>query len=235
MRVLIVEDDVKLASLIRRGLREEGLTADVAISGEDALWMAGEGGYDVVILDLTLPGIDGLETCRRLRESKVRTPIMMLTARGEIEDRIEGLNQGADDYLLKPFSFGELLARVHALARRGEITVTSVLQVEDLRLDSVKHRAWRGDKELELSAKEFLLLEALMRHPGAAMSRNQLLNHVWDRDYHGQSNVVDVYIGYLRDKIDRPFGRSSIRTVRGIGYRLDTSGDDELTHRSMME
>ena len=235
MRVLIVEDDVKLASLMRRGLREEGLTADVAINGEDALWMAAEGRYDVVILDLTLPGIDGLETCRRLRENSVRSPIMMLTARGEIEDRIEGLNLGADDYLVKPFSFGELLARVHALARRGEITLTSVLQVEDLRLDPVKHRAWRGDTELELSAKEFQLLEALMRHPGEAMSREQLLTIAWDRDYHGQSNVVDVYIGYLRDKIDRPFGRSSIRTVRGVGYRLDTSGDDQLTHPSMME
>jgi two-component system OmpR family response regulator len=236
MRVLIVEDDIKLASLIRRGLREEGLDADVAINGEDALWMADEGGYDVMILDLTLPGIDGLETCRRLREGNVRTPIMVLTARGEIEDRIEGLNQGADDYLVKPFSFGELLARVRALARRGEINVTSVLQVDDLRLDPVKHRAWRGDTELELSAKEFQLLEALMRHAGEAMSRNRLLDLAWNRDYQGQSNVVDVYIGYLRDKIDRPFGRSSIETIRAVGYRLKTSGnDDGLIHPSIAE
>jgi two-component system, OmpR family, response regulator len=235
MRVLIVEDDVKLASLIRRGLREEGLAADVAIRGEDALWMAAEGGYDVVILDLALPGIDGLETCRQLREAGVRTPIMMLTSRGEIEDRIEGLNQGADDYLVKPFSFGELLARLHALSRRGEITVTAVLEIDDLRLDPVKHRAWRGDTELDLSAREFQLLEGLMRHPGEAMSRNQLLNIAWDRDYHGQSNVVDVYIGYLRDKVDRPFGRSNIKTVRGVGYRLEASADDELRHPSMTE
>jgi two-component system OmpR family response regulator len=236
MRVLVVEDDVKLASLLRRGLREEGVLADVAISGEDALWMADESRYDVIVLDWMLPGIDGLETCRRLRGSGVLAPIVMLTARGEVEDRIAGLHGGADDYLVKPFSFGELVARLHALARRGEIKRSSMLEVDDLCLDPVTHRAWRGDQELELSAKEFLLLETLMRHPGAAMSRQQLLDHAWDADYHGQSNVVDVYIGYLRDKVDRPFGRASIETVRGVGYRL-CAGDPyaEVTHPGMTE
>ena len=220
MRILVVEDEVKLASLIRRGLREEGLLADVAIRGEDALWMADATDYDAIVLDVMLPGIDGLETCRRLRAQAVQAPILMLTARGEVQDRISGLNVGADDYLAKPFAFGELVARLHALARRGPIQHPPVLQVGDLRLDPVSHRAWRGDTELELSAREFLLLATLMRHPGAAMTRQQLLDHAWDGDQHTQSNVVDVYIGYLRDKVDRPFGRSSIETVRGVGYRL---------------
>jgi two-component system OmpR family response regulator len=220
MRVLVVEDEVKLASLIRRGLREEGLLADVAIKGEDALWMAGSSEYDVIVLDLMLPGIDGLETCRRLRDDGVRTPILILTARGEVSDRIEGLNAGADDYLIKPFAFGELVARLHALARRGEIERPPVLQVDDLRLDPVTHRVWRGDHELDLSAKEFLLLATLMRYPGRAMSRQQLLDHAWDSEYEAHSNVVDVYIRYLRDKVDRPYGRHSIETVRGVGYRL---------------
>ncbi|MGO9955804.1 MAG: response regulator transcription factor [Solirubrobacteraceae bacterium] len=231
MQILIVEDDVKLASLVRRGLREEGLLADVAISGEDALWMTEASGYDVIILDLMLPGIDGLETCRRLRARELGTPILMLTARGEIEDRITGLNGGADDYLVKPFAFGELVARLHALARRGPGRPVSTLEVDDLRLNPVTHRAWRGEHELALSAKEFVLLETLMTHPGAAMTRQQLLDLAWDSEYRGQSNVVDVYIGYLRDKIDRPFGRSSIETVRGVGYRLlDAEQRDDVTH-----
>ena len=220
MRILVVEDEVKLASLIRRGLREDGLLADVAIKGEDALWMAGSTQYDVIVLDVMLPGIDGIETCKRLRADGVRTPILMLTARGELADRIEGLHVGADDYLTKPFAFGELVARLHALARRGEIERLPVLEVGDLRLDPVTHRAWRREQEIALSAKEFLLLATLLRHPGAALSRQQLLDHAWDSEYEGQSNVVDVYIGYLRDKIDRPFARSSIETVRGVGYRL---------------
>ena len=235
MRILVVEDEVKLAGLIRRGLREEGLLADVAIKGEDALWMAGSTAYDAIVLDVMLPGIDGLETCRRLRADGVQTPIVMLTARGEIEDRIEGLNVGADDYLAKPFSFGELVARLHAVTRRGAVTRPTVLTVGTLRLDPVVHRAWRGDTELELSAKEFLLLEALMRHPDAAMTRKQLLDHAWDREFETASNVVDVYIGYLRDKIDRPFGCASLETVRGVGYRL-RSGDpeDALTHPAVL-
>jgi two-component system OmpR family response regulator len=220
MRILVVEDEVKLASLIRRGLREDGLLADVAIRGEDALWMATSTDYDAIVLDVMLPGIDGMETCRRLRADGVQTPILMLTARGEIHDRVAGLNVGADDYLAKPFAFAELVARLHALARRGPIRHPPVLEVGDLRLDPVAHRAWRGGHELELSAREFLLLAALMRHPGAALTRQQLLDHAWDGERDLQSNVVDVYIGYLREKVDRPFGRSSIETVRGVGYRL---------------
>jgi two-component system, OmpR family, response regulator len=225
MRILVVEDEVKLASLIRRGLREDGLLADVAIRGEDALWMAGATEYDAIVLDVMLPGIDGLETCRRLRAEGVRAPILMLTARDEVPDRIAGLNVGADDYMAKPFAFGELVARLHALTRRGQIQHLPVLEVGDLRLDPVEHRAWRGEHELDLSAREFLLLATLMRHCGAAMTRQQLLDHAWDGDQ-TQSNVVDVYIRYLRDKVDRPFGRSSIETVRGVGYRLAA---DELS------
>jgi two-component system, OmpR family, response regulator len=230
MRILVVEDEIKLASLIRRGLREEGLLADVAIKGEDALWMAGSSEYDVIVLDVMLPGIDGLKTCKRLRTDGVRTPILMLTARGDVEDRIAGLNVGADDYLTKPFAFGELIARLHALARRGEVERLPLLEVDDLRLDPVTHRVWRGEEEVELSAKEFLLLATLMRHPGAALTRQQLLDHAWDSEYEAHSNVVDVYVGYLRDKVDRPFGCSNIETVRGVGYRLvarsvETSGE----------
>ena len=220
MRILVVEDEVKLASLIRRGLREEGLLADVAIKGEDALWMAGSSEYDVIVLDVMLPGVDGFKTCRRLRADGVRTPILMLTARGDVEDRIAGLNVGADDYLTKPFAFGELIARLHALARRGEVERLPLLEVDDLRLDPVTHRVWRGEEEVELSAKEFLLLATLMRHPGAALTRQQLLDHAWDSEYEAHSNVVDVYVGYLRDKVDRPYGCSNIETVRGVGYRL---------------
>jgi two-component system, OmpR family, response regulator len=230
MRILVVEDEVKLASLIRRGLREDGLLADVAIRGEDALWMACATEYDAIVLDVMLPGIDGLETCRRLRAEGVRAPILMLTARGEVPDRIAGLNVGADDYVAKPFSFGELVARLHALTRRGPIQRLPVLEVGDLRLDPVEHRAWRGEHELDLSAREFLLLATLMRHPGAAMTRQQLLDHAWDGDQ-TQSNVVDVYIRYLRDKIDRPFGRASIETVRGVGYRL--AADEPPTELSL--
>ena len=225
---MVVEDEVKLASLIRRGLREEGLLADVAIKGEDALWMAGSSEYDVIVLDVMLPGIDGFKTCMRLRADGVRTPILMLTARGDVEDRIEGLNVGADDYLTKPFAFGELVARVHALARRGEVERLPLLEVDDLRLDPVAHRVWRGSQEIMLSAKEFLLLATLMRHAGAALSRQQLLEHAWDSEYEARSNVVDVYIGYLRDKVDRPFGCANIETVRGLGYRLVATAD-ELT------
>ncbi len=229
MRILIVEDEVKLAGLIRRGLREEGLLADVAIKGEDALWMAGSSEYDVIVLDVMLPGIDGLTTCRRLREDGVRTPILMLTARGEIGDRIEGLNVGADDYLTKPFAFGELIARLHALSRRGEVQRLPVLEVDDLRLDPVTHRVSRGGQEIKLSAKEFLLLSALMRHPGRAMSRQRLLDHAWDSEYEAHSNVVDVYVGYLREKVDRPYGRRNIETVRGVGYRLVAESDQEAS------
>ena len=221
MRVLIVEDEIKMASLIRRGLRGEGLSADVAIKGEDALWMAQSSAYDVIVLDVMLPGIDGFETCRRLREEAVWAPVLMLTARDAVDDRVAGLDGGADDYLTKPFSFAELLARLRALARRGPVERPAVLEVGDLRLDPAARRVWRGDVEVGLSAKEFQLLETFMRHPGEVLSRYQLLEHAWDYDYENRSNIVDVYVRYLRDKIDRPFGRKSLETVRGAGYRLD--------------
>jgi two-component system, OmpR family, response regulator len=224
MRVLVVEDELKMASLVRRGLREEGFAADVAIKGEDALWMAQATDYDVIVLDVMLPGIDGFETCRRLREKGVWSPVVMLTARDAVEDRVAGLDGGADDYLTKPFSFAELLARLRALARRGPVERPVVLEVGDLRLEPATHRAWRGEAELALSAKEFALLETFMRRPGQVLSRFQLLEHAWDYDYENRSNVVDVYVRYLREKVDRPFGVSSIETVRGAGYRLRPDG-----------
>jgi two-component system OmpR family response regulator len=220
MRVLVVEDEVKLAGLIRRGLREEGVLADVAIKGEDALWMAEATGYDVVVLDVMLPGIDGFETCRRLRGDGVRTPILMLTARDAVEDRIAGLDTGADDYLTKPFDFGELLARLRALARRGPAERGPVLRVGDLELDPAARRVRRGETDIELSTKEFQLLEVFMRNPGTVLSRFQLLEGAWDTEYEHRSNVIDVYVRYLREKIDRPFGVETIETVRGAGYRL---------------
>jgi two-component system, OmpR family, response regulator len=222
--VLVVEDEVKMASLIRRGMREEGLAADVAIKGEDALWMAQATEYDAIVLDVMLPGIDGFETCRRLRQEDVWAPVLMLTARDSVEDRVAGLDGGADDYLTKPFSFAELLARLRALARRGPLGRGTVLEVGDLRLDPAGHRAWRGDDDIALSAKEFALLETFMRRPGEVLSRFQLLEHAWDYDYENRSNVVDVYVRYLREKVDRPFGVESIETVRGAGYRLRADG-----------
>jgi two-component system OmpR family response regulator len=220
MRVLVVEDDVKMAGLIRRGMREEGLAADVAVRGEDALWMAGANEYDAIVLDVMLPGIDGFETCRRLRRENVWTPVLMLTARDAVEDRVAGLDGGADDYLTKPFSFAELLARLRALVRRGPVETPAVLEVGGLRLDPATRRVWRGATEIGLSTKEFALLETLMRRPDEVLSRYRLLEHAWDYDYENRSNVVDVYVRYLRQKIDRPFGLDSIETVRGAGYRL---------------
>jgi two-component system OmpR family response regulator len=224
MRILIVEDDVKMAGLVRRGLYEEGMAADVAGTGEDALWIAGTTEYDALVLDVMLPGIDGFETCRRLREDGVWAPVLMLTARDAVEDRVKGLDQGADDYLVKPFSFAELLARLRALVRRGAVERPTVLQVGNLRLDPARHQAWRGKTAIDLSQKEFSLLETLMRRPGDVLSRFQLLEHAWDYNYENRSNVVDVYIRYLREKVDRPFGLNSIETVRGVGYRLRKDG-----------
>ena len=220
MRILVVEDEVKMAALIRRGLREEGMSVDVAERGEDALWMAGSTDYDAIVLDVMLPGIDGFETCRRIRGDGVWSPVLMLTARDAVEDRVAGLDGGADDYLTKPFSFAELLARLRALARRGPVERPVLLEAGDLRLDPATRRVWRGETEISLSAKEFSLLDAFMRRPGEVLSRYQLLEHAWDYDYENRSNVVDVYVRYLRKKIDRPFGRDSIETVRGAGYRL---------------
>jgi len=220
MRVLVVEDDVKMASLLRRGLVEEGLAADVARTGDDALWMAEATEYDAIVLDVMLPGADGFEVCRRLREAGRWSPVLMLTARDAVEDRVAGLDAGADDYLTKPFSFAELLARLRAIARRAPLERPTVLEAGDLRLDPATRRAWRGDVEIGLSGKEFALLETFMRRPGEVLSRYQLLEHCWDYGYENRSNVVDVYVRYLREKIDRPFGRKSLETVRGAGYRF---------------
>jgi two-component system, OmpR family, response regulator len=220
VRVLIVEDEVKMAALIRRGMREEGMAPDVAVRGEDALWMAGSTDYDAIVLDVMLPGIDGFETCRRLREDGVWAPIIMLTARDAIEDRVQGLDRGADDYLVKPFSLVELLARLRALARRGQAERPPVLEVGGLRMDPATQQVWRGGDEIHLSRKEFVLLETFMRRPGEVLSKFQLLERAWDYDYENRSNVVEVYVRYLREKIDRPFGAESIETVRGAGYRL---------------
>jgi two-component system OmpR family response regulator len=224
VRVLIVEDDIKLAKLVRRGLMEDGLAVDVAVRGEDALWMAGATDYGAIVLDVRLPGIDGFETCRRLRGDGVRTPIVMLTARGAVPDRIAGLDCGADDYLVKPFHFQELTARLRAVARRGPVERPPVLEVGDLRLDPATRRVWRGATEVSLSAKEFALLEEFMRRPGDVLSRFHLLEHAWDGEYENRSNVVDVYVRYLREKLDRPFGVESLETVRGAGYRLREVG-----------
>jgi two-component system OmpR family response regulator len=220
VRVLIVEDEVKMAALIRRGLRKEGLAADVAVNGEDALWMAQATGYDAIVLDVMLPGIDGFEVCRRLRAEEVWSPILMLTARDSIEDRVIGLDRGADDYLTKPFSYAELLARLRAVARRGASRRPTQLSVGDLQLDPAARRVRRGGVEVDLSAKEFALLEIFMRRAGEVLSRFELLEHAWDYDYENRSNVVDAYVRRLREKVDRPFGRDSIETVRGAGYRL---------------
>ena len=220
MRVLVVEDEPKMAGLVKRGLEEEGIAVDVAGRGEDAVWMAGSTEYDVVVLDVMLPGFDGFEVCRRLRADEVWTPVLMLTARDAVEDRVTGLDGGADDYLVKPFAFDELLARLRALARRGSAERPAVLEAGDLRLDPATRRATRGDVEIALSQKEYALLETLMRRPGVALSRLQLLEHAWDDTYENRSNVIDVYIRYLREKIDRPFGTDTIETVRGVGYRL---------------
>jgi two-component system, OmpR family, response regulator len=220
MRVLVVEDEVKMAALIRRGLSEEGHAADIASSGEDAVWMAQAHPYESIILDVMLPGMSGFETCRRLRAAGVWTPVMMLTARDAVDDRIVGLDAGADDYLAKPFSFAELLARLRALARRGGVERPAILEVGELRLDPATRQAWRGADEVRLSPKEFALLETFMRRPGQVLTRLQLLEQAWDFAYENRSNVIDVYIRYLRQKIDRPFEANSIETVRGVGYRL---------------
>jgi two-component system OmpR family response regulator len=220
MRVLVVEDELRMARLIRRGLVAEGLAADVASSGEDAVWMAGSHEYDAIVLDVMLPGLNGFETCRRLRSNGVWAPVLMLTARDAVDDRVAGLDTGADDYLVKPFAFAELLARLRALARRGNGERPSVLEVGDLTLDPASRQVWRGEHEIALSAKEFALLETFMRRPGEVLSRLHLLEHAWDFAYDARSNVVDVYIRHLRRKIDEPFGRRSLETVRGAGYRL---------------
>ena len=220
MRILVVEDELKMAGLLHRGLSEDGHVVDVARTGDDAVWMGQVVEYDAIVLDLMLPGIDGVGVCRRWRESGVWSPVLVLTARDTVEDRVASLDAGADDYLAKPFSFAELLARLRALARRGGTERPVELKVGDLRLDPATRQVWRGETEIELSGKEFALLETFMRRPGDVLSRVQLLEHAWDYAYESRSNVVDVYVRYLRGKIDRPFGASSLETVRGVGYRL---------------
>ncbi len=220
MRVLIVEDELRMAGLIRRGLTHEGMAADVAANGNDALVRASAHDYDAVVLDVMLPDLDGFEVCRRLRTGGIWSPVLMLTARDSVEDRVAGLDSGADDYLVKPFAFAELLARLRALARRGETGRPAVLTVGDLRLDPATREVTRDSAPIPLSAKEFALLETFMRRPGEVLSRFHLLEHAWDFAYENRSNVVDVYVRRLRRKVDEPFGMQSLETVRGAGYRL---------------
>jgi two-component system, OmpR family, response regulator len=224
MRILIVEDEAKMAGLIHRGLVEQGFAADVAANGEDAVRMAVAEPYDAMVLDVMLPGIDGFQTCRTLRSKEVSTPLLMLTARGAVEDRVAGLDGGADDYLTKPFSFSELVARLRALIRRHSSELGQTLEVGDLRLVPATREVWRGLTPVALSEKEAALLVALMRLPGHVLTRLELLEQAWGYDYEHRSNVVDVYIRYLRQKIDQPFGVRSIETVRGAGYRLRRDG-----------
>jgi two-component system OmpR family response regulator len=220
VRVLIVEDEPHMAELIGRGLAKEGMAVDIAPTGEEAIEMAGTADYDSIVLDVMLPGIDGFETCRRLRAGAVWSPVIMLTALDSVQDRVTGLDTGADDYLVKPFAFAELLARLRAVARRREAERPSVLEVDDLRLDPASRRVWRGSVEVPLSAKEFAILETFMRRPDEALTRAHLVAHAWDSSYADGSNIIDVYVRRLRRKIDEPFGRQTIETVRGSGYRL---------------
>lgn len=220
MRILLVEDDAKLGPLLVRGLGEGGNAADLATRGEDALWMAKASTYDAIVLDVMLPGLDGFRTCGALRSDGVWTPVLMLTARDAVDDRIAGLDSGADDYLTKPFSIAELRARLRALVRRGAAERPTVLQVGDLQLDPATQRVWRGSTEIALANKELALLELFMRRPDEVLSHYELLEHAWDMAYENRSNVIPVHIRRLRAKVDLPFGRSSIETVRGAGYRL---------------
>jgi two-component system OmpR family response regulator len=220
MRVLVVEDEPRMSRLLKRGLEEEGHAVDVAADGPEGLWLATENSYAAIILDVMLPGFDGFELCRKLRAGGIWAPVLMLTARDAVGDRVRGLDAGADDYLVKPFSLLELAARLRALARRDDRARPAVLTVGGLRLDPATKQAWRDKSEIQLSPKEFSLLELFLRHPGTVLTRSQILGAVWDFAYDGGSNVVDQYVAYLRRKVDLPFGRHDIETVRGMGYRL---------------
>jgi two-component system OmpR family response regulator len=220
MRVLVVEDEPRMASVIRRSLAKQGLAADVTASGNDSLWMAESVAYDAIVLDVMLPDRDGFDVCRALRKRGVWSPVLMLTARDAVADRVEGLDSGADDYLVKPFALAELHARLRSLTRRGSTQRPASITLGDLQLDPARREVKRGATLIDLSAKEFAVLETLMRHPGEVLSRFDLLEHAWDLAYDARSNVVDVYVRRLREKVDRPFGRSSIETVRGAGYRF---------------
>lgn len=220
MRILIVEDEAKMAALLRRGLREEGYAVDTTDSAEDAIWLATENPYDAILLDVMLPDGDGFDICRQLRAANQWAPVMMLTARDAVADRVRGLDCGADDYLTKPFSFEELLARTRALLRRGSVPRPAVLRAGPLTLDPGSRATDVHGERVELTAREFTLLEYLMRHPGEVLSRSRIREHVWDFSFDGDSNIVDVYIRYLREKIDRRFGLNLIETMRGAGYRI---------------
>jgi DNA-binding response OmpR family regulator len=224
MRVLVVEDEHGLAAGLKRGLEAEGFAADVALNGTDGLWMAREQPYDAMVLDIMLPGVNGFQICTTLRGEGNWTPILMLTAKDGELDVAEALDSGADDYLTKPFSYVVLLARLRALLRRGARERPAVLEAGDLRLDPAAHRCWRGTAEVELTPREFSLLEFLLRRKGDVVPKREILEHVWDYDFDGDPNIVEVYIRHLRDKLDRPFHREAVRTVRGAGYRLDDDG-----------
>ncbi len=225
MRILIVEDEIALAETLRRGLTEEHYVVDIVTNGRDALDYALAAPYDVIILDIMLPGMDGLTVCRRLREAGVTSHILMLTALGDVDDRVHGLDSGADDYLTKPFAFKELLARLRALGRRSRDMQVGPLRVGDLVLDETTHEVRRGNRTIELSPLEFRLLRCLMRHAGQVLSRDMILSQVWSFDYAGGSNVVDVYIRYLRHKIETPGEPKLLHTVRGVGYKLAVEGE----------
>jgi two-component system, OmpR family, response regulator len=227
MRVLVIEDEGRMARLVKRALEEEGHAVDIAPNGTDGLWLATENPYGAIVLDVMLPDFDGFEACRRLREREVWVPVIMLTARDSVGDRVRGLDAGADDYLVKPFSLVELAARLRALARRGDRPRPAVLAEGDLSLDPAAKRAWRGGTELRLSPKEFALLELFLQHPGDVLTRSQIIEALWDFAYDGGSNVVDQYVNYLRRKIDAPFGRHDIETIRGMGYRLRPASEDQ--------
>ena len=220
MRMLVVEDGIRMARLLKRALEEEGHAVDIAASGADGLWLATENAYGAIVLDVMLPDFDGFEVCHQLRKKDVWAPVIMLTARDSVGDRVRGLDAGADDYLVKPFSLAELAARLRALARRDDRSRPVLLAAGDLKLDPAAKRAWRGETELRLSPKEFSLLELFLRHPGDVLSRSRIIEALWDFAYDGGSNVVDQYVNYLRRKVDTPFGRHDIETVRGMGYRL---------------
>jgi two-component system OmpR family response regulator len=224
MRVLVVEDDVRMAAAIRRALRGVNVIGDIASTSSGACAMLADTPYDVVVLDVMLPDSDGFATCRQLRRAGDWTPIIMLTPGAAIDDRIRGLDAGADDYLTKPFAFGELLARLRALARRDSAERPVTITVGSLRLDPASAQVWRGEQEIRLSTREFALLEAFMRSPGQVLGHSQLLDAAWDIGHEYRSNVIEVYIRYLREKIDRPFGVRSLETVRGLGYRLRRDG-----------
>ena len=224
MRVLVVEDEERLARSLERGLEADGFAVDVALNGTDGLWMAQENAYDAVVLDIMLPGINGYRICSTLRDAGDWTPILMLTAKDGELDESEALDLGADDYLTKPFHHVVLVARLRALMRRGARERPATLSAGDLRLDPAAHRAWRGDAQLDLTAREVSVLEYLLRRAGEVVSKREMLEHVWDDDFEGDSNIAEVYVRHLRKKIDIPFGRSSIETVRGAGYRLAANG-----------